>query len=68
MVTVGHRRRCRNGGGRDEAVRGGVGGDEMVGADGERGKGVRGRAIESGRLIWHPGPGSNSESRLNPTW
>ena len=33
MVTVRHRRRCRNGGGRDEAVRGGVGRDERVGAD-----------------------------------
>src|ERR1017187_2594297 len=33
VVTVRHRRRCRNGGGRDEAVRGGVGGDERVGAD-----------------------------------
>jgi hypothetical protein len=55
-----------DGGGRGEADRI-VGGDEMVGADRERGKGVRGRAIEIGSLIWHPDPGSNYESRLNPT-
>src|ERR1039458_5223323 len=54
VVTVRHRRRCRNGGGRDEAVRGGGGGGERVGADAgtgrQRGKGS---ALPMTRAVCH---------------